>query len=352
MHTHEVNHWTHDHVFRQHERRAGESRTIAVVALTAVMMVVEITAGVVYGSMALLADGLHMASHATALGIAVFAYVVSRRLATDRRFTFGVGKINSLAGFASAVLLMGFALFMAIESTQRLIHPLAISFDNALLVAVVGLLVNGVSAWLLMSTPHGHDHSHGHSEDHSQSHNAPAHEHEHEHKHEHEDEPQHGHEHPHGDEHGQQPALHHGHDHNLRAAYLHVLADALTSVLAIAALLAGKYLGAHWLDPVMGLLGAALVARWSYGLIRDTAQVLLDQQLDDHQLGALRAAVEGASSDRITDLHLWSIGHGIFAAEMAVVSDTPQPPDYYKARIPPHLNIVHATVEVHRCNEH
>jgi cation diffusion facilitator family transporter len=332
MHTHEVNRWAHDHVFHQQERRAGESRTIAVVALTAVMMVVEIAAGLLYGSMALLADGLHMASHATALGIAVFAYVVSRRLAADARFAFGVGKINSLAGFASAVLLMGFALFMAIESTQRLIHPLAISFDNALLVAVVGLLVNGASAWVLMSTPHGHNHDHGLS--HSHDHHDDEHEHDHDHDHEH------------------AHTQHHGHDHNLRAAYLHVLADALTSVLAIAALLAGKYLGAHWLDPAMGLVGAALVARWSYGLIRDTAKVLLDWQVDDRQLGALRAAVEGTSTDRVTDLHLWSIGHGIFAAELAVVSDTPQPPEYYKARIPSALNIVHATVEVHRCNEH
>jgi len=333
MHTHELEHWTHDHVFRQHERRAGESRTIAIVLLTAAMMVVEIAAGVVYGSMALLADGLHMASHATALGIAVFAYVVSRRLAADRRFAFGVGKINSLAGFASAVLLLGFALFMAIESTQRLIHPLAISFDNALLVAVLGLAVNGVSAWVLMSTPHGHEHGHGHDYRHHREHGH-DHEHHHEHRHEHE------------------PVPHHGHDHNLRAAYLHVLADALTSLLAIAALLAGKYLGAHWLDPVMGLVGAALVARWSYGLIRDTARVLLDHQADAGRRAALRAAIEANSTDRITDLHVWSIGHGIFATELAIVSDAPQPPGYYKSLIPPQLGIVHATVEVQHCGGH
>jgi len=315
MRTQPLSNWTHEHVFNQHQQRAGENRTIAIVILTAVMMVVEIAAGVIYGSMALLADGLHMASHATALGLAVFAYVVSRRLAADRRFAFGVGKINSLAGFASAVLLLGFALFMAVESTERLINPLAISFDKALIVATVGLVVNGVSAWVLMSTPHGHDEVHDHDDEHDHEHD------------------------------------HHGHDHNLRAAYLHVLADALTSLLAIVALLAGKYLDAGWLDPVMGLVGAALVARWSYSLIRDTARVLLDGQADDHQLEQLRHAIEGTSTDRVTDLHLWSIGHGIFAAEIALVSAEPKTPDHYKSLIPATLNIVHSTVEVHRYSD-
>lgn len=315
MHTHQLGEWTHDHVFNQDQQRAGEKRTLLIVVLTAVMMVVEITAGLVYGSMALLADGLHMASHTTALGIAVFAYVISRRLAADPRFAFGVGKINSLAGFASAVMLLGFALVIVIESTDRLINPLSIAFDQALIVAVVGLVVNGVSAWVLMSTPHEHGHAHSH--DH--------------HDHEHD---------------------HHEHDHNLRAAYLHVLADAVTSLLAIIALLAGKYLGAGWLDPVMGLVGAGLVARWSYGLIRETSRVLLDNQTEKQHLDALRDAIEGPSSDRVTDLHVWSIGHGIFAAEIAVVSDQPMPPDHYKALLPSTLKIVHATVEVHRCTDH
>jgi cation diffusion facilitator family transporter len=319
MQTQRLNSWTHDHVFGQDEQRAGEKRTIAIVVLTAVMMIVEIAAGVVYSSMALLADGLHMASHATALGIAVFAYVVSRRLAADRRFAFGVGKFNSLAGFASAVMLMGFALVMVIESTDRLINPLAISFDQALIVAVVGLVVNGVSAWVLMSTPHEHGHEHG--DEHELAHD------DHEHTHQ-------------------------GHDHNLRAAYLHVLADALTSLLAIMALLAGKYMGAGWLDPAMGIVGALLVARWSWGLIRDTALVLLDRQADDTKLKALREAIEADSTDRITDLHLWSIGHGIFAAEIAIVSDAPQSPEHYKSLIPPQLGIVHATLEVQHCADH
>ena len=309
-HTQQLSGWTHDHVFGQDQQRAGEKRTLLIVVVTAVMMVVEITAGLIYGSMALLADGLHMASHATALGIAVFAYVISRRLAADRRFAFGVGKINSLAGFASAVLLLGFALVMVIESTDRLINPLSISFDQALIVAVIGLVVNAVSAWVLISTPHEHRHAHGHD----------------------------------------RPA-HHGHDHNLRAAYLHVLADAVTSLLAIVALLAGKYMGASWLDPVMGIVGATLITRWSYGLIRETSRVLLDKQAKEDHLVVLRESIEAHSTDRVTDLHIWSIGHGIFAAEIAVVSDDPKTPGHYKSLIPSKLKIVHATVEVHQCTD-
>ncbi|NNE88791.1 MAG: CDF family Co(II)/Ni(II) efflux transporter DmeF [Silicimonas sp.] len=311
MHTHDLSDWQHDHVFRQDERQPGERRTLLVVVLTAIMMVVEIATGLVTGSMALLADGLHMASHTTALGIALFAYVLARRLAADTRFAFGVGKINSLAGFASAVLLLAFAGLMVTESIGRLIAPRAIAFDQALIVATVGLVVNGLSAWLLMSTPTGHAHSHEQS---------------------------------HGDG--------HHHDHNLRAAYLHVLADALTSVLAIVALLAGKYVGANWLDPAMGIVGAVLVARWSLGLIRESSQVLLDRQADQDRLRAVRAAVEADSTDRVCDLHVWRIGHGIYSAALAVVTDNPKSPQHYKTLMPASLNVVHATVEVHRCTSH
>ncbi len=310
MHTHQLEAWTHDHVFNQDQQRAGEKRTLLIVALTAVMMVVEISTGLIYGSMALLADGLHMASHTVALSISVFAYVISRRLASDRRFTFGVGKINSLAGFASAIMLLGFALVMAVESADRLINPIAIAFDQAIIVAVVGLGVNGFSAWLLMSTPHDHGHSHDHH--HEQG----------------------------------------GHDHNLRAASLHVLADALTSLLAIVALIAGKTMGASWLDPVMGIVGAILVTRWSYGLIKETAKVLLDNQADENHINELRQAIEGESLDRVTDLHMWSIGHKIFAAEIAIVSDMPQSPGHYKSLIPKALGVAHVTVEVHQCMGH
>jgi len=305
MHKHDLSPWQHEHVFGQDQRQAGERRTLMVVLLTAVMMVVEITAGLIYGSMALLADGLHMASHATALGIAVLAYVIARRLAADQRFSFGVGKINSLAGFASAVLLLGFAVVMATESVDRLISPVSISFDQALIVAVVGLVVNGFSAWLLASTPHNH-----------------------------EDEKNH--------DHG------HHHDHNLRGAYLHVLADALTSILAIVALLAGKFWGANWLDPAMGIVGAALVASWSIGLIRQSSRVLLDWQADMDTVKALQDSIEQGTTDRVTDLHLWSIGHGIFSAQITVASDDPKPPSHYKSLIASNLKVVHVNVEVHR----
>ncbi|MCI0516802.1 MAG: CDF family Co(II)/Ni(II) efflux transporter DmeF [Woeseiaceae bacterium] len=297
--------WQHEHVFRQDQVKAGEKRTLLVAVLTAVMMVVEIVAGLAYGSMALLADGLHMASHATALGIAVLAYVLARRYATDSRFTFGTGKVNSLAGFASAVLLLGFAVVMVTESIDRLIDPVIISFNQAIVVAVFGLVVNGISAWVLVSTPH--------------------------------------HEHDHDDHRGH---VHH-HDHNLRAAYLHVLADALTSVFAIVALLAGKYTGANWLDPAMGIVGAVLIARWSLGLIRDSAQILLDRQAGRDFEAPIRRAIEASSTDRISDLHVWQIGHEIYAAEIAIVTSQPKPPQHYKSLIPQGLNIVHATVEVH-----
>lgn len=323
MHTHQVEAWQHDHVFNQDQQRAGEKRTLLIVAITAVMMIVEISSGLIYGSMALLADGLHMGSHAVALSISLVAYVVSRRLASDRRFTFGVGKINSLAGFASAVMLLGFALAMAIESTGRLLNPVAIAFDQAIIVAVIGLAVNGFSAWVLASTPHHHAHSHDH--DHRHDHNT----------------------HDHHDHHD-----HQSHDHNLRAAYLHVLADALTSLLAIFALVAGKYIAAPWLDPVTGILGAALVTRWSYGLLRETGKVLLDNQADEYRLEILRSAIEGVSSDRITDLHVWCIGHEIFAAEVAIVSDTPKTPEHYKSLIPTALGIAHVTIEIHQCSSH
>ncbi len=305
------NPWQHDHVFGQDQVKAGEKRTLIVVALTAIMMVVEIAAGLIYGSMALLADGLHMASHATALGIAFFAYVISRRLASDKRLTFGTGKINSLAGFASAVMLMGFVLIMAIESTSRLFNPIPIAFDQALIVAVVGLIVNGVSAWILVGSPQKHDHEHSEHHQHGETHDD----------------------------------LHQ--DHNLRGAYLHVIADALTSVLAIVALLAGKFMGANWLDPAMGIVGAVLVAKWSYSLIRETSSVLLDKQADDHRLTRIRDSIERHSTDRITDLHVWSIGIGIYAAEIAIISKNPKTPLEYKSLIPTDLAIAHIVVEVH-----
>ena len=315
-------HWHHEHIFGQDKVRPGERRTLWVIAITATMMVVEISTGLMYGSMALLADGLHMASHTAALGITAIAYVYTRRCAADSRFCFGTGKVNAFAGYTSAVLLALFALLMASESINRLFNPVEIAFNQAIAVAVLGLIVNGVS--MLMLGVHHHDHDHGHDHHHG------------EHHHDHSHDPHHGDHH------------HHGHaDHNLRAAYLHVLADALTSLLAIVALLAGKYLGLNWMDPVMGIVGAILVARWSLGLIHDTSGILLDHQAPERILEGARRAIEETDDNRVTDLHVWSIGPGIYSATITVVSAAPKPPHHYKHLIPDRLGIVHTIVEVH-----
>lgn len=298
--------------------RAGERRTFAVIAITAVMMVVEIAAGLAYGSMALLADGLHMASHTAAIGIAAFAYVYARRHAFDPRFSFGTGKVNALGGFGGAVLLVVFAVFMAWESTLRFLNPVEIAFNQAIVVAVVGLVVNAVSALILGHSggdEHGHDH--GHSRGHAQE---DAHDHNH-------------------------------HDHNLRAAYLHVVADAMTSVLAIIALLAGKYFGQTWLDPLMGILGAILVAKWSMGLLKTTAQVLLDHQESKGVRHRITTAIEEGEPASVTDLHVWSIGPNLRAAAIVVVTDTPREPDDYRRLLPTELGLSHVTIEVHQCPE-
>ena len=304
-HHHPLN--VHDHIFGQDQRRAGESRTLIVIALTAVTMVVEIITGWLFGSMALLADGLHMGSHAVALTISAVAYVYARKRAGDPRFSFGTGKVNALGGFTGAILLAGFALLMAGESIHRFIEPVPIAFNSAILVAVVGLIVNGLSVLILGD--HGHSHGHDHH---------------HEHGHAHE----------------------HHHDHNLRSAYLHVMADALTSVLAIAALLSGKYLGWNWMDPAMGIVGALLVARWSLGLIRQTSAVLLDRQ-DDEAAEAIREALESDGKTHVTDLHVWSIGPGLYAAEIVICDAEPDQPATYKARLPATLGLVHVIIEVH-----
>ncbi len=290
----------HAHTFGQDRRRDGERRTVVVILLTAVTMVVEIVAGILYGSMALLADGLHMASHAAALTITVAAYVYARRHATDGRYSFGTGKVNALAGFTGALLLAIFASGMAFESFDRLLSPVEIVFNHALVVAVVGLVVNAASVFLLGEGGHSHDH-------------------EHEHEHEH-------------------------HDHNLRSAYLHVLADALTSVAAIVALLAGKYFGLVWMDPVMGVVGAILVGRWSWGLLRDTSGVLLDRQAPASITDRVRAVIE--PHGEVLDLHVWSIGPGIHACIVSVGCDAGMGPEDYKTLIPKGLGVVHVTVEV------
>lgn len=311
MHIQSLARWTHDHVFGQDRPRSGESRTRLVIALTAVMMAFEIGAGIAYGSMALLADGLHMASHASALAISALAYYYTRRHAHDARFNFGTGKINSLAAFASATLLAAFSLIMTWQSAARLLAPVKIEFNQAILVAALGLAVNGVCLLILKSRGHSHDDEHEHA---------------------HED---------------------HGHaeesDHNLWSAYVHVLADALTSVLAIAALLAGKRFGMTWMDPAMGVLGAALVIRWAWQLLRASSHVLLDMQAPETMRRTICEAIERRGDARVTDLHVWSVGPGIYATEIGIVASEPSSADEYRKLLPEALGVVHVTIEAQRC---
>jgi len=323
------------HSFGQEVVRPGERRTLWVAVLTAVTMLVEIAAGLLFGSIALLADGLHMASHTAALGIAVGAYIVARRLASDRRFSFGTGKVNALAGFTSALMLAGFAALMAWESLLRFIQPVEIAYQQALGVATLGLVVNAISALILASGGHDHGHAHHGGHGHAHSHHG-AHAHDHDPAHETRESTHRkllrGDGHRHG-------------DHNLRAAYLHVLADALTSVLAIVALLGAWLYGWVWLDPVMGIVGALLVGIWSWNLVRETARVLLDREAPDAVRDAVVRAVEDDSTN-VADLHMWSIGPGIYALILAVRTPRPRPPEDYKARLPADLGIVHPIIEV------
>ena len=329
MHETNLATWEHGHSFGLDRRRPGERRTLVVALLTAATMVVEIVAGLAFGSMALLADGLHMASHAVALSLAVVAYVYCRRHADDSRFAFGTGKVNSLGGYTSALLLAGFAIFMAVESVARLITPVPIAFDGAIMVAFVGLAVNGVSVFILDVRHHAPDDG-----DEARRPGAQGEVHRH----------GHGHAHGHGHSHG-----HGHHDHNLRGAYLHVLADALTSLLAIVALFAGKYFGTVWMDPAMGIVGAILVGRWAYGLLRDSGHTLLDRQAPTAVRESIRGSVEKFRDTRVVDLHVWSIGPGLFAAELAVVSHEPEEPTVYKELLAG-AGLAHLTIEVHRCS--
>ena len=318
MHTHSIKDWRHDHVFLGVDHSRNERRTWFVVGLTASMMVVEIAGGTIFGSMALVADGWHMSTHAAALAIAALAYRFARKHAHDERFTFGTGKLGELAAFASAMILALVALLIGFESALRLWQPVAISFDQALVLAVIGLAVNLASAWLLRDGHgghHGHAGSHGHDHDHHAVHL-----------------------HDHG----------HHHDHNLRGAYLHVLADALTSVLAIAALLAGRVYGWVWMDPLMGIVGALVIAHWSLGLLRSSGAVLLDTVPDEPLAGEVRTRLE-VGGDKVADLHLWRLGPGHMGLIASIVSDAPQDPGIYKSRLSGLSALSHVTIEVHAC---
>jgi cation diffusion facilitator family transporter len=303
MHTHSLEPWTHDHVFLGHQHSRNERRTWFVVAITAIMMVGEIAAGSYFGSMALLADGWHMATHAAALGIAAAAYLFARRQARSSRFAFGTGKFGDLAAFSSAIILAMIAVQVAYESAVRLVHPVPIAYGEAIFVAALGLGVNLVSAWLLRDT-HDHDH-HGH-----------------------------GH--------------HHHRDNNLRAAYVHVLADAATSILAILALVMAMLLQWVWADPAVGIVGSLVIASWAYGLIRDSGAVLLDVSADKTIETVIRDRLE-TKGDRVTDLHLWQVGPGHRAAVISIVSDNPLPPATYKRRLRGLRGLSHVTVEVEMC---
>lgn len=293
--------WQHSHDFSSHNS-SGEKRTLMVLWLTLVTMVIELVAGTLSGSMALLADGWHMATHVAAFLITLFAYRYARKHANNPEFAFGTGKVNALGGFASAVALASVALMMAVESVMRLVEPQTIHFNEAIGVAVLGLIVNLIGAWLLKDDHHHHHHEHDHHD--------------------------------------------HYHDHNLHAAYMHVLADALTSLLAIAALLAGKLAGLNWLDPVMGLVGALIISRWALGLLRQTSPLLLDAGDTEKLRRQVIEQLEVENDTRVTDLHIWKVSPHHYAAIIALAAKQPISPDECKARIDGITELNHITIEV------
>ncbi len=307
-HVHPVEDYQHEHVFLGPRHDENARRVWTVVALTTVMMIAEIAGGTMFGSLALVADGWHMSTHAAALTISALAYYFARRHAHDERFAFGTGKLGDLASFASAIVLSMIALLIAYEAIDHLIHPLAIAYDEAIAIAALGLAVNLLSGWLLRD-----DHAHGHH--HANSHDD-------------------GH--------------HHDRDLNLRAAYVHVLADALISLLAIGGLLTAKLAGWAFMDPVVGLVGTAVIISWSYGLAKQSGGILLDSVPDRGLAAEMRRKLE-AGGDAISDLHLWRVGPGHYAAMVSILSGDPKPPQAYKDKLAGLPKLSHVTVEVERC---
>lgn len=311
--THSIALWQHKHDFSQTNNH-GERNTLYVLYLTVITMLAEIIAGTVYGSMALLADGWHMGTHAAAFLITLFAYYYARKNKDNPRFAFGTGKVSVLGGFSSAIALGLVALIMAVESVLRLFNPAQIHFQEAILVASLGLLVNVVSVFLLKES-HSHSHSHSHED----------HDHDHDHT--------------------------HGHDHNLRAAYFHVLADALTSLLAIGALLMGQYFALNSLDPIIGIVGAIIISRWSWGLLKQMAPILLDKSIPlDYQANIVKL-IEEQADHQVADIHIWSISADHYAAVISIVSHRPLTVEYYKELLTPFSRLTHLTIEVNTCTQ-
>jgi cation diffusion facilitator family transporter len=318
MHSESLDEFRHEHVFLGAGHARNERKTWVVIALCGAMMVAETGGGLLFGSMALVADGLHMSTHTAALLIAALAYAYARLHAQDERFAFGTGKLGDLAAFTSAIVLAMIALLIGYESVGRLLAPVPIAFDEAIAVATLGLGVNLASAWLLRDQPHHH---------------AGEHDHPHEH----------GHDHGHGHAHHR--------DLNLRAAYVHVIADAAVSMLAVIGLVAGRQLGWIWMDPLMGLAGACVIANWSWGLLRAAGAVLLDLRTDAVLAAEMRRRLE-TGGDRVVDLHLWRVGPGHEAAVLSIVSEHPLAPDAYKARLHDLPTLSHVTIEVQPCPGH
>lgn len=308
----------HSHVFLGEAHAQNERRTWTVIALCSAMMVAEIVGGILFGSIALVADGLHMSTHASALLLAALAYSYARRHAEDARFSFGTGKLGDLAGFTSAIVLAMIALLIGYEAVLRFIWPVPISFDEAIPIACLGLAVNVASVLLLGGG--GHQHAHDH------------------HAHAHGGEHEHAHEHAHAAAHR---------DNNMRAAVIHVLADAAVSVLVIIGLLFGRFLGWSWMDPVVGLCGAFVILTWSYSLVRDTGSILLDMTPDRGMAQRMRAMLE-ADGDRLTDLHLWRLGPGHLGAILSIATQTQRGPQYYQALLGRFHDLSHVTVQIER----